>query len=251
MILSCVKGACEIDQMQEHPPSSKAYHYRPGTHGRGEDTSRRILETAIQVFADEGYEGASTRMLAERAGVNQPAIQYYFGSKEGLYRAAIGHIADFVEGRMAACSSHVRAALAAGKLSEPELFALLFEMLDGFIALITCPDTPPSAGLLIARAEIENAAALEVLQQRVTDIVFRPCMALVARLLDGSEDDEEIKIRTMAIFGQALVFKNHGRACACPVLGWNSINAPRLHTLQKLLREQTAAILRAAKDETP
>jgi TetR/AcrR family transcriptional regulator, regulator of cefoperazone and chloramphenicol sensitivity len=239
----------DFDKMQEHPNSSKSYHYRPGTPGRGEDTSRRILETAIQVFADEGYEGASTRMLAERAGVNLPAIQYYFGSKEGLYRAAIGHIADVVEDRMAICSHHVRAALAAGKLAEKELFGLLFEMLDSFLELITSPETPPSAGLLIARAEIENAAALEVLQQRVIDIVFRPCMALVARLLDRPEDDEEIKIRTMAIFGQALVFKNHGRTCACPVLGWNSISAPRLQTLQKLLREQTAAILHAAKDK--
>src|SRR5215469_8548444 len=107
-------------------------HYRPGTHQRGEDTYRRILETAIQVFADKGYEGASTRMLAERAGVNLPAIQYYFGSKEGLYRAAIGHIADFVEDRMAGRTSHVLKELA-GTPSEQELFALLFEMIDGFI----------------------------------------------------------------------------------------------------------------------
>jgi len=63
---------------------SVAARYRPGTDPRGEDTRRRILETAIEVFAREGYEGTSTRELAAAAGVNLPAIQYYFGSKEGL-----------------------------------------------------------------------------------------------------------------------------------------------------------------------
>jgi TetR/AcrR family transcriptional regulator, regulator of cefoperazone and chloramphenicol sensitivity len=223
-------------------------HFRPGTHQRGEDTYRRILDAAIAMFADEGYEGASTRMLAERAAVNLPAIQYYFGSKEGLYRAAIEHIGNFVDDRMAAHTARVVAALERKDVAETELFALLFEMLDGFIDLITCSETPPSAALLIARAEIENAAALEVLQQRVRDLVFLPCIALVARLLGRSEDDEETKIRTFAIFGQALVFKNHGaKSGACPFLGWSAVDEVRLHRLQALLREQTEAILRAAK----
>src|ERR1700747_881667 len=90
--------------------SEAAPRSRPGAYQRREATRRRMVETAIDVFATHGYEGVSTRLLAERAGVNLPAIQYYFGSKEGLYRAAIGHIADVVEGRMAICSHHVRAA---------------------------------------------------------------------------------------------------------------------------------------------
>ena len=223
-------------------------HYRPGTHQRGEDTYRRILEAAIAMFADEGYEGASTRMLAERAGVNLPAIQYYFGSKEGLYRAAIEHIGHFVEERMAALTERITTALKQKDLPESELFALLFAMLDGFIDLITSRETPASAALLIARAEIEDAAALEMLQQRVQALVFLPAITLVARLLGTSEHDEEAKIRTFAIFGQALVFKNHGtKSGACPFLGWSSVDDAKLQRLQGLLREQTEAILRAAK----
>ena len=47
--------------------------FRPGSQQRGEDTRRRILETALELFATDGFEGASTRTLAERAGVNLPA----------------------------------------------------------------------------------------------------------------------------------------------------------------------------------
>ena len=226
------------------PPVS---HYRPGTHQRGEDTYRRILETAIQVFADEGYEGASTRLLAERASVNLPAIQYYFGSKEGLYRAAIAHIAQFVESRMAATSARVHGALAKKDLSNTELRGLVCEMVDGFLDLVCCSDVPASAGRLIARAEIEDATALDVLQQTVMRLVFQPCMAALARLLDRPIEDEQIKIRALAICGQALVFKNHGtKTGACPALGWHDLDAVRLDRIRGLLREQTEAILRAA-----
>src|SRR5215469_18226795 len=105
-----------------------ASRYRPGTQTRGEDTRRRILETALEIFAAEGYEGASTRHLAERAGVNLPAIQYYFGSKEGLYRAVIEHIVQHNEAHMAPLAARGRAALANPK-SEPDLLlALLCEI---------------------------------------------------------------------------------------------------------------------------
>jgi TetR/AcrR family transcriptional regulator, regulator of cefoperazone and chloramphenicol sensitivity len=228
------------------PPAS---HYRPGTHQRGEDTYRRILETAIEVFADQGYEGASTRLLAERAGVNLPAIQYYFGSKEGLYRAAIEDIGQFVESRMAATADRVHAVLAREKLSDQELWALVCDLLDGFLDLITCCDVPPSAGLLIARAEIEDATALHTLQQTVMRLVFQPCMAILARLLKRPAEDEQIKIRVLAIFGQALVFKNHGaKTGACPALGWHNLDATRLEAIRGVLREQTQAILRAAME---
>ena len=226
------------------PPVS---HYRPGTHQRGEDTYRRILETAIQVFADEGYEGASTRLLAEQANVNLPAIQYYFGSKEGLYRAAIAHIAQFVENRMAATADRVHGALAADDLSANQLRGLVCEMLDGFLDLVSCRDIPASAGRLIARAEMEDATALDMLQQTVMRLVFAPCMAVLARLLHRPVDDEQIRIRALAILGQALMFKNHGtKTGACPALGWHDLDAVRLDTIRGVLRQQTEAILRAA-----
>lgn len=229
------------------PPVS---HYRPGTHQRGEDTYRRILEAAIEVFADEGYEGASTRLLAERAKVNLPAIQYYFGSKEGLYRAAIAHIAQFVESRMAATANRVLSALVADRLGEAELRALVCEMLDGFLDLVSCRDIPSSAGRLIARAEIEDATALDTLQQTVMRVVFQPCMTVLACLLGRPAEDEQIKIRVLAIFGQALVFKNHGtRTGACPALGWHDLDTVRLDTIRGILRQQTEAILRAAMSE--
>ena len=230
-------------------PESMSVHYRPASAGKGEDTARRILLAAIEVFADEGYEGASTRSLASRAGVNAPAIQYYFGSKEGLYRAVIAHIANLVEERLAPPAQRIAAALA-GKPTPSELTALLLDLLDGFLDLVVCRGIPEAAALLLARAEIENAAALDALQQAVLRLAFGPAFAVVARLLGFAESDEEVKIRTFMIFGQAMVFKKRtSKMGACPALGWAELDDEQIKTIATILREQAEAILRAAMEK--
>lgn len=50
-------------------------------------TKRKLLEAAMTEFAANGYEGARVGEIAARAGVNKQLISYYFGGKEGLYRA--------------------------------------------------------------------------------------------------------------------------------------------------------------------
>ncbi|MFF2900023.1 TetR/AcrR family transcriptional regulator [Streptomyces sp. NPDC057966] len=47
-------------------------------------TRRRLLEAARDLFAERGYEGATVRVIAARAGVNQALLFRYFGSKRGL-----------------------------------------------------------------------------------------------------------------------------------------------------------------------
>ena len=50
------------------------------------DTRERILDVAEHEFMSHGYEGTSMRMITSRAEVNLAAINYHFGSKEGLLR---------------------------------------------------------------------------------------------------------------------------------------------------------------------
>src|ERR1041385_9051752 len=75
--------------------------HRSTTQPRGEDTRRRLVDAALDAFGTYGYEGTSTRLLAERADTTLPAIPYYFGSKEGLFRATIEQIVQRMDERMA------------------------------------------------------------------------------------------------------------------------------------------------------
>ena len=51
------------------------------------DKKDHILDVAEKVFSDQGYDGASTRTISGEAGVNMAMLNYYFGSKEGLFLA--------------------------------------------------------------------------------------------------------------------------------------------------------------------
>lgn len=51
-----------------------------------------ILEAAEAVFAERGYSGATTAMIAAKAGMPKPNLHYYFPTKAGLYRAVISRV---------------------------------------------------------------------------------------------------------------------------------------------------------------
>lgn len=58
---------------------------RPGQSGSRE----AILEAARALFAARGYDGASIRAIAGEAGVDPALVMHFFGSKEGVFVAAM------------------------------------------------------------------------------------------------------------------------------------------------------------------
>lgn len=54
---------------------------------RAIETKQAILDAALHEFARKGFDGASTREIAERAGVNHRLIGHHFGNKELLWKA--------------------------------------------------------------------------------------------------------------------------------------------------------------------
>jgi AcrR family transcriptional regulator len=66
-------------------------HLKTPARFRAEDRRQQILETATQLFARQGYDGTTTRQIAERARVNEAIIFRHFPSKEELYWAVIEH----------------------------------------------------------------------------------------------------------------------------------------------------------------
>ena len=57
----------EIPAPRRHPAG--------GGYPRGEEARSRIIRVAIEAFGMRGFEGASTRTIAEMAGVSAPALQ--------------------------------------------------------------------------------------------------------------------------------------------------------------------------------
>jgi len=56
-------------------------------------TKEQILDVAERAIAQNGYAGTTLRSIVKEADVNLAAVNYHFGSKEGLYEALIARIA--------------------------------------------------------------------------------------------------------------------------------------------------------------
>jgi AcrR family transcriptional regulator len=71
------------------PTNSRTVHGHP--HGKVPRAVReeQLLDVAEQVFADQGFQGASIEDIARAAGVTRPVVYDHFGSKEGIYLACI------------------------------------------------------------------------------------------------------------------------------------------------------------------
>lgn len=54
-------------------------------------TRERILDTAIGLFSTKGYAGATTREIAQQAGVAEVTLFRHFASKEKLFEAVVSH----------------------------------------------------------------------------------------------------------------------------------------------------------------
>ena len=58
----------------------------------------QILEAAVTVFAERGYEGASTDVIARMAGISQPYLFRLFGTKRELIVATVRRCFEDTEG---------------------------------------------------------------------------------------------------------------------------------------------------------
>lgn len=72
-----------VDQREVQPTRRRGR--RPG----GTDTKAALLEAAREVFTESGYDGATVRAIANRAGVDAAMVNHWFGSKEGLFVKAV------------------------------------------------------------------------------------------------------------------------------------------------------------------
>jgi AcrR family transcriptional regulator len=95
-----------------------------------EERRQQILELATELFARQGYEGTTTREIAQKVHVNEAIIFRHFGTKEDLYWAVIEH-----QIRMRAGWERLQSRLAAGGPDRETLIALAEELLTRDVTL--------------------------------------------------------------------------------------------------------------------
>jgi len=132
----------------------------------------RILQKALGLFSEKGYDATSVREICEAAGITKPTLYHFYGSKEGVYRT-------LVEGTLEEYRQGIREVMeASGTLAErlqgvvrghfaytrenPSLVRFLFGLIHN------PPSSAPSTDFPAYYAEV-----LEAIGERIDDAVAR------------------------------------------------------------------------------
>jgi TetR/AcrR family transcriptional regulator, regulator of cefoperazone and chloramphenicol sensitivity len=214
-----------------------------GGYARGDETRMRIIAAAVDLFGEHGFAATSTREIAARAGVNAPALQYYFENKEGVYRACAEFFADEV---WVACEPVVRRASEAhDSEAGPQAWIDAFIAIQEAIAdrMFKMPKSP-SQRLFFVREQSGNepSIASEIFQARVRGPLNVVGSALIAKITGASPDDPVTRIRVISLYGQMMLLHLSPRS-TLHQLGWQAIDEEKGELLKRTVRTQTRALL--------
>jgi AcrR family transcriptional regulator len=140
---------------------------RPPGRPRAFDADR-VLEAAMRVFWQKGYEGTSLSDLTAAMGISRPSLYAAFGDKEALFRKALDRYA-------AGPAAYLRAAMSA-----PTARAAVEQLLFGAVDLLTAPENPSVC--LIAQGTLVCGEEADAIRREVTARRQRGEAGLRARL---------------------------------------------------------------------
>jgi AcrR family transcriptional regulator len=208
---------------------------------RGADTRAQLIDAALDAFGRAGFEGASTRDIAKAANANLAAILYHFGGKEGLHLAVAEHIAQSIGAKLGPTIAAIGSPAATATPAAAR--AMLHTLVETFADVILGTAEAERWARFIVREQMQPTAAF--------DIIFRimgGAAGVASRLLAtalGQPEDDEIKLRVLALFGQVLVFRV-AQALVLRRMGWTEIGQTERAEIKRIVIGHINAILDGA-----
>ena len=216
---------------------------------RSLETRDRLLRAGVRVFAELGFEPATTRQLASQAGVNLAAIPYHFESKRGLYLAVAEYVADELGARLLPRVAAVRAVLEAPDATPAQLREALHALLANMTGIIMGePEAEARAGFIL-REQANPTDAFEILYERIMGPMFETVIALTARLTDRDPDDPATRLDAVTLIGQLLVFRT-SRAGVMRSLGWDRYTPERVELVKPSIARKADLLVDAARGKS-
>ena len=181
---------------------------KPRSVSRGDQTRENLLNAAIEIFGRDGFHAASTRSIADAAGVNQALIGYHFGGKEGLYLAVFEEIAQSMSVRMAPMADKLITELSTLCPESPDRIEACVRCIDMiFSALLDLLGQNPDATgwvRLIMHEQQEPTRAFEILYDGAYGNILGVLTTIVATATGLPEDTQECRLRALMILSQVM-----------------------------------------------
>lgn len=184
-----------------------------GGYRKGEETRRRILAIALRAFGNHGFAAVTTRQIAEAAGINLPALTYYFGNKEGLYLACAHDIASSF--RLGVGDIAETAAAALGEpITADEARELLKRLSASLAQFLLSADGAQDRALFVQQEMASPGPAFEILYAELWRPGIELAAALIARTTEGRLSGADSKVRAVLMIASLTGFSSGQRIIA-------------------------------------
>lgn len=208
-----------------------------------EQTRERLLDSGLKLFGRYGYKGVTTRALANDARVNQAAIPYHFGGKEGLYKAVAEMVADDMTVVRSVFYRH--APLIFRKIAGNRY--LLRKVVQKSVRRIVrrflgFRDSAADRPAFIVREYMEPGAGFDILYDRVIKNVHMALTAMVAAAAGLPEESDEAKLRAHALMGQVIVF-GIARPVVLKRMEWDGYSTDTIEQISEVVSDMVLGAL--------
>lgn len=224
----------------------KTSSFRPATDAARNDGAReKLLLAALELFGQYGFDGVSTRKLAEQADVNLQAINYYFGNKRGLYNAVadylierlqvrIGERRKMVLDRFAEAQSGVR------PIDDTEARAILAMLCESLLTLFADEESAVWVRYMV-REQAEPTEAYDRIYVGFMQPMLMVARHLVGILLRADPNSDRVRLRTLSLVGSLIVYRV-GRATILREMEWSSVGPKEVATIRSITADLVAGI---------
>lgn len=192
---------------------------------KNEDTKKRLIEAAGELFARRGFRSATVREICSLAGAHVGAVNYHFRDKEGLYAAVLEHSHQLAMRRYPPDLG-----LGNGATPEEKLRAYI----HSFLLRILAEGFPAWHGKLMAREISDPTGALGQLVKSSIRLLHLYLAGIIRELFQeaDSSNEEESDVTflcAMSIVGQCLhYFKGKQVIAALSPNGFDPFRIERL-----------------------
>jgi AcrR family transcriptional regulator len=211
-----------------------------------ETTRTALVQAALRLFGQQGFDGTSTREIAAEAKANIGSIAYHFGGKEGLRIAAADYIVETIQaiagqaiGTLPPPTNEIPGAEAA----QAQLFMAL-ERMVGFIV------ASPQAGEIVQfvlRELSHPTAALDRIYLGVFEPTHRRICQIWEQATGEPAESESTRLTVFTLIGQVIYFRI-GREAVMRRMGWHEIGNVEAGKIAAAVAGNLGAILAARKD---
>jgi len=161
---------------------------------QGNEARLRVLAAAVDEFARHGFANARIRSIVEAARVNVAAVNYYFGGKDGLYRATLMSLAVRMDPLDAARLQAIHEA--------PER---LRAAVGQIILRLATSSGPTPLARILAHEVLAQPGQLPVLVETMRAEL--QLLVSILREIAGAEvDDDALRQRAVGLLGQCVLY---------------------------------------------